>query len=438
MGDGTAQDGIVILGGGLAGLAASYYSGAPVYEASDATGGVAGSDAVDGFTFDRGIHILQTQNRIVLDLLREIGVELREYSRKAYIYAHGKYTPYPFQVNTAGLPLSMRARCVWGFMRRGRYPEPTNYAQWIYRSVGKEFAERFLVPYSEKFWTTHPSNMSCDWAGARVPQPSLKQVLRGAIWARQTRIGTNFDFRYPCNAAGYAAVASALTRHAGPIHLGHRAVRIDVSGHRVHFDNGRSAAYDTLISTVPLPVLIRTCDRVPDAVRAAVDHLWTNSILVVNLGIDRPNISDRNWVHFPEKDISFFRISYPHTFGTGVVPEGMSSISAEISYSRHRTLDKETAVERAIEDLRRVGAMRQDDKIVVRAARDIPYAYCVYDHKRKAALEIVRAWLSSVDIEPAGRYGLWTYFWSDESILSGRKVADRVRNGNRSKAVQAG
>ena len=52
--------GVIVLGGGLAGLSASFFSGAPVYEAAQEAGGAAGSDTVDGFTFDRGIHILQT------------------------------------------------------------------------------------------------------------------------------------------------------------------------------------------------------------------------------------------------------------------------------------------------------------------------------------------------------------------------------------------
>jgi len=32
--------------------------------------------------------------------------------------------------------------------------------------------------------------------------------------------------------------------------------------------------------------------------------------------------------------------------------------------------------------------------------------------------------LKSVDVIPTGRSGLWTYFWSDEAILSGRKAAE--------------
>ena len=76
--------------------------------------------------------------------------------------------------------------------------------------------------------------------------------------------------------------------------------------------------------------------------------------------------------------------------------------------------------------------------VAVTATRDIPYAYCVYDHARKEALSQIRIWLRSVGIEPAGRYGLWTYFWSDEAIMSARKVAERVMGREQACAAQAG
>jgi protoporphyrinogen oxidase len=429
---GTSSDGVAILGGGLAGLTASYYNGAPVYEAEGAAGGVASSDATDGFVFDRGIHVLQTKNRVILDLLAELGVELANYSRKAFIYSHNCYTAYPFQVNTAGLPIGLRARCTWDFLRRNQHPEPTNYEDWIYRSIGTGFAETFLIPYSEKFWTIHPREMTWDWTGGRVPKPTVAQVLRGAIWNKQTRIGTNVDFRYPQGGAGYGAIAKALLRRTGPMHLGYRASHLDTTNRQVSFSNGESIRYDLLISTIPLPELIRICPDAPEEVKAACAKLRTNSIRVVNLGIDRANLSDRHWVHFPEKDIRFFRISYPSNFGSGLAPKGTSSISAEVAYSPSQPLD-DTLVDRVVDDLIRVGVLRKNDRVILKTTKDIKYAYCIYDTHRIESVRTIYNWLKSVGVMPCGRYGLWTYFWSDESMLSGKKAAEtaaRILSGS--------
>lgn len=418
---------IVILGGGLAGLSASLSSGAPIYEAEDKVGGVSASDAVDGFTFDRGIHVLQTSNQRILSLFDAAGVALTSHARRAYIYYRGRYAEYPFQVNTAGLPLQLRIQCVAGFLRRGREPEPDNYEQWIYRSVGKGFAKAFLIPYSEKFWTVHPREMTFEWTGKRVPQPTIWQVLRGAIWSKHTPIGTNVDFRYPIDAGGYGRIAEALSERSGSVHLGHRAVAVDVGERRVHFANGTTARYDTLISSIPLPELILLCVGAPDVVRQAASRLRTNSILVVNLGVGRPDLSSHHWVHFPEKDISFFRISYPHNFSAAVVPRGASSISAEVAYSAGHPFDEEAVVGRVRDDLTRVGILRRNDRVVATTTRNIKYAYCIYDQHRRAALGVIRPWLKDQGIVPCGRYGLWTYFWSHEAILSGLKAGESVR-----------
>jgi protoporphyrinogen oxidase len=419
-------DGVIVLGGGVAGLTASCCTGAPVYEAASTVGGVAGSDTVDGFTFDRGIHILQTRNRVVLDLLERVGVRLREHHRRAFIYSHGTYTPYPFQVNTAGLPVGLRLRCAWDFLRRARHPAPRNYEEWIYRSIGSSFARTFLIPYSEKFWTISPREMTFEWTAGRVPQPSAAQVLRGAVWSRPTRIGTNVDFRYPTMGAGYGAIATALASAAGPIHLNHRATGIDTSRRIVTFEGGHSVRYDTMISTLPLPELVRLCPAAPPAVSAAAARLRTNSIFVVNLGIGRPDVGQRHWVHFPGRDVSFFRISYPHTFSADVAPPGTSSISAEVAYSADNPPDRAGLVERVIDDLIRVRALGARDPIVLTRTSNIRYAYCIYDMNRRAAVREVHRWLRGVGVHPCGRYGLWTYFWSDESMLSGKTTAERV------------
>lgn len=433
------RDGLIILGGGLAGLAASVYSGAPVYEAEDVEGGVARSHSVDGFVFDRGIHVLQSKNQVVLSLLADLGVKFTEHSRNAQVYSHRRYAAYPFQVNTAGLPIGLRIRCAWGFLRRAQHPSPSNYEDWMYRSIGTQFARTFLIPYSEKFWTIPPREMTWEWTGGRVPQPSLWQVLRGAVWTKRTRLGTNADFRYPAG-GGYGVIAKALRRRAGPVHLGHRVSLLDAVNRRITFSNGHNVRFEQLISTIPLPELVQICPDAPEEVRMAATKLRTNSIRVVNLGINRPNLSNKHWVHFPEKDISFFRISYPSNFGRDLAPKGTSSISAEVAYSPTRPLGAEPIADRVIADLIRVGALRRDDQIVLRETHDIKHAYCIYDRHRKDSVRIVYNWLRSVGVVPCGRYGLWTYFWSDEAILSGKRAAETtVRSGLRySMASNAG
>lgn len=425
----VAIEPILILGGGISGLSAAIASGATIYEAQDVVGGVAASDSAEGFTFDRGIHILQATNAQTLKMIQDAGVRLNDRSRRAFIYSHGNYTPYPFQVNTAGMPLLLRMRCVWDFLRRngrGRGHQPANYEEWMLANIGRGFAEEFLIPYSEKFWTVHPREMTYEWTGNRVPQPSTLQVLRGAVWNRHTRIGTNTDFRYPSHGTGYGAITDALARQCKAIHLGHRARRLDTRTNTLHFENGKTVGYGKLISTIPLPELVALCDEAPAEVRAAAALLRTNSIFVVNLGIGRAARSDWHWAHFPHASESFFRISFPHNFADNVTPAGMSSISAEVAYAPDRPIDKAALVDTVTRDLIRVGVLGRDDPIVYRATSDIRYAYCIHDFPRKSAVATVRGWMLAHNVIPTGRYGLWNYFWSHEAMMSGLQAGRKA------------
>jgi protoporphyrinogen oxidase len=425
----------LVLGGGVAGLSAAYFSGAAVYEAAPVLGGVASSKQIDGFSFDYGIHVLQTEQESLLDQLAKWNVSFDHRRRHAMVYSHGTYTPYPFQINTAGLPLRLRLQCLWHYFRRDKNAESDNYREWINHNIGKGFADTFLIPYSQKFWTVDPAEMTCDWTNNRVPETSIWQVLRGAVISTQSNAGTNAKFRYPNHGTGYGALPDGMAGSVPNAFVNHRATCIDTDRYIVEFNNGATCLeYETIISTIPLPDLIKIIPQAPDEVREAAQDLKANSIYVVNLGIDRPEISPSHWIHYPEPDISFFRISFPHNMGQGLVPENKSAISAEVAYSPSSPLDKSNIIDRVVEDLHRTGILKQQDKIILTDTMDIRFAYPIYDLNRKKNLRTINAWLEQVGIHPAGRYGLWAYLWSHESILSGKQVGLKVssRNGSSS------
>jgi UDP-galactopyranose mutase len=433
----VVDDKPIILGAGLTGLAASIETGAPIYEASGEVGGASGADRIDGFAFDRGIHVLQTENKTIERLFDDVGLRFVSRVRSAHIFSHGVFTAYPFQVNTAGLPLRLRARCVGGYLRRGRGRAPLNYEDWIYHTIGRGFGDTFLIPYSEKFWTVHPREMVSNWTRNRVPATSIWQVLRGSIWNKRTDAGTNARFRYPENESGFAAIPEALSKRAGKIHLKQRATRVDPENKRIRFDGGLEVGYDHLISTIPLPELVCMIPQAPADMREAASKLRANRIIVVNLGIGRPDVSDKHWVHFPEKHISFFRISFPHNFTRKVVPDGASAISAEVACTEGTSIDQASVAERVLEDLVRVGILQRDDPIIARETAEVKYGYCIFDKERRPAVRKLRAWLESLNITTAGRYGLWAYFWSHEAILNGLNTGRTVKRRMNARASAA-
>ncbi len=418
----------IVLGGGLAGLSAAYHSGFAVYEQNDRPGGTAGSVVRDDFVFDFGIHVLHSKNPEFYRIMDEMGVELVTKTRSAWIYSHGKHAAYPLQVNTFHLPISLRYHCVKDFLLRKNHSNAANYEEWIVQNFGRGFAKAFLIPYAEKFWRFPPGDMTYEWVGPRVPQPRIVDVIKGAFWNQKSDLGPNSTFHYPSKAgAGYAGIAQAIASKIDNIHYRMEATSIDVENKVVFFNNGEhKVAYDHLISTIPLPELLKLLHDVPPEIQKTSKQLYFNSIAIVNLGVDHANISCKHWIHFPEKQISFFRISLPHNFCDGLNPPGQTTIQAEVSYDTDNRPQRDELLRRVRDDLIRVGTLRTSDHISFEDVVYLKYAYVIYNHHRKEAVNTIHKYLNNRYIYPCGRYGAWEYQWSDEAVLNGKQTAQEV------------
>src|SRR5687768_10512555 len=99
---------VVILGGGLAGLATAWFLGdVPhvVLEAEHEPGGLCRSRRVDGFTFDYTGHLLHLRDPRVVSLLDTLWPDTFDViERRADIRMRGVTVPFPFQANLHGLP----------------------------------------------------------------------------------------------------------------------------------------------------------------------------------------------------------------------------------------------------------------------------------------------------------------------------------------------
>ena len=99
----------------------------------------------------------------------------------------------------------------------------------------------------------------------------------------------------------------------------------------------------------------------------ASQKLACSICVIVNIGINRADISKATWTYFYDQDFFFTRLSFPHLLSQNNVPPGCGSIQAEIYYSKkYRPLDRspEECIKPVIEDLRRCGLIRENDKIL--------------------------------------------------------------------------
>ena len=425
----------IILGGGLAGLSACYNSKGTIYERKMKVGGHASSHEIDGYIFDEGIHVLHTSNEYVLNLMEEIDAKMEVKNRDAWIFSHGCMTRYPFQANTFGLPINIVKDCLIGFIENEFIDRKKikNYRDWIYFMFGKGIAEYFMIPYCKKFWGINPEELTTDWVNVRHPKPTLDEVITGAITDQKKGFGINASYRYP-KIKGFSNIANSISNKCSDrIKCGMEVTRIDPKRKIVQFNGDQDIEYkNKLISTIPLPDLLKLIKGVPKDIISESKKLRTNSIFVVNLGINKADISEKNWIYYLDSDYSFFRISFPHNQSDSMAPKNKSSISAEVAYGNDNELpaSKDQLAKRVIHDLIKAGVLHNEDEIELVNTFDIKYGYVIFDDNRKTVVSKIHKYLKSIGIIPCGRYGDWAYLWSDESILSGKKAINKYNSLN--------
>jgi UDP-galactopyranose mutase len=469
----------VVIGAGPTGLSAAYHLGEDclLLEQHATVGGWCRSIEDNGFTFDYAGHIMFSNDPYVRKMYKLLlGDNVHWQDREAWIYSKGVYTRYPFQGALYGLPPEVITECLVGAVEarfgalkdstagprpmsgsspssckaesitdccadgisesqvplvlpsRARQTPASNFEEFIHQTWGKGIAKHFALPYNRKLWAVPLSTMETSWLGGRVPLPDLAEMIDGALRPVAKPMGPNARFGYPLRGGFQALMNGFLPHLRGNLKLNARVARINPSRHSLVLSDGSVHPYEHLISTMPLPVLVKLVGgEASPAVRAAASRLRHVSVRCVNLGIARTDVTDKHWIYYPESSV-FHRIFVQGNASPHCNAAGGFGLTCEITYSPDKPLpcDGEELIDLCIKDAIEVGIIRPDDRIVARNMIDMPYAYVVYDHDRADNVAVIREWARSHDIVLAGRYSEWEYYNSDHAFIAGKNAAETV------------
>lgn len=441
---------IVIVGAGLAGLSTAYHlSGLPyrIYEREQDVGGLCRSYRKDGFTFDYTGHLLHFRQAEIKELVeRLLAGRLQQHGRKSFIYSHHTYTEYPFQVNTFGLPPEVIRECLMGFIATLTQPvasiAPKNrsFKQWILDNLGDGMAKHFMVPFNEKLWQVSLDELTSDWVSWLVPKPELKDVINGALGIKDKAFGYNPSFLYPAT-DGIRVLPESFLSGIDQVERDCELIEVDTKRRRAVFHDRRRGEtgtehYESLVSTIPVPELVRRCQDFPQRLKEAAAGLRWVSVYNVNLGVSREQVSDKHWIYFPESRYPFYRVGFPMNFSPSLGRSGCSSMYVEISHRPAEQQAPEQLIEQARFGLEKAGILRPDDELVVADVKDLRYAYVYFDRHRARAVPAILAELERRGIYSIGRYGRWEHTSMEDAIGQGKRLAEQLR-GQQAQPVTA-
>ena len=416
----------IILGSGIAGLAADHYLNdeSIILEKENFCGGLCHSFSEKGFIFDTFIHLSFTNEKEVIELFSKSTNNVI-HNPRAYNYYRGHWIKHPVQNNIFSLTTEEKVNIIEGFINR-KESVCDNYEEWLRNQFGDYFAEKFPLVYTKKYWTVEAKELETKWIGKRLYQPPIREVIKGSFEEDLVNRYYAKEMRYPCK-GGYQQYLNTIINEKN-IKLNSRVIEIDPREKVVKTINGEEYRYNNLISTIPLPELCKIIKGIPTKIVEAANKLNYTSGFIVSLGFKKSDIPQHLWFYIYDEDILAARVYSPNLKSKDNVPEGCSSIQAEIFFANdEEVLASEIVLENTIKKLSQLYSFTRDE-IFVSDIRFEKYANIIFDYNIYKNRKIVLDYLDSIGIKSIGRFGKWEYFWTHQAFLDGKEVTDSISN----------
>lgn len=418
---------ILILGAGLAGLGAAKTCKEKgirptVLEQRDTFGGLAGCFTINGFRFDRFVHLSFAKDPNVLSIFNaSTKGNVYRHTPNPYNLYHGLWIKHPAQNNLYPLPKEEKKKIIADFKNRPQHVDiskVSNYEQWLRVEFGNEFAELFPMVYTRKYWMTEAHDLETKWIGKRIYQPSLDEVIKGAESTNTPVTYYAKEMCYP-KAGGFRQFFSILVEDTD-IQYGKRVVLIDPDKKSVITSDGAIYLYDQIFSSLPLPEYNHLLKSIPDSVKEAMKKLRCTSGYHISIALRTKNIPPYLWWYIYDEDIIAARVYSPSLKSPDNAPEGCSSLQMEV-YCKKDEYTEEQLKAGTVGKLVKLGIIRAEEILFVHIGFE-QYANVIFDHNIYKARKTVRDYLQSIGIATIGRFGEWDYLWTDQSLMSGMNV----------------
>ncbi len=449
MKDGTD---IVVVGGGLAGLSASFALSragrrVAVFEGDSEVGGLSKTIRRGDFRFDLGGHRFITKNekteRFVKTLLEG---QYLTVPRKSKIYMQNKFFDYPLKPSNAlfGLGIPTTLKVISDYSKEKiknlfRTPKNISLEDWVVSHFGRTMFTIYFKEYSEKVWGIECSRISEEWVSQRISGLSLGVAIKNAFFKFSGQeVNTLVDrFIYPPMGIGQISDRlKAEIEKENPVLTNTRAVRINHKNFLVdsviaaNCDRRYEVRGSEFVSSIPLTGLVKMlAPPPPDDILDAVSRLKYRDLVIVTVMLDRERVTDLTWMYLPEQDMRLGRIHEPKNWSPHMAPEGKTHIVAEYFCFRGDgtwNLPDGRLVSLTVKQLEKLLAIRESEVIGSCVVR-VPGAYPLFEvGYTKHYSRVLRYLRNFRNLHIIGRTGMFKYYNMDRAIETGIEVAEDI------------
>jgi len=436
---------LFIIGGGPAGLACGLEAAQRglrplVLEQDPQLGGIARTEAVQGFLFDLGGHRFFTKDAEIQALWESLlGDDFLVRPRLSRIYYQRKFFDYPLKLmptlRKLGFGASAAIMASYLVAQVHPYPHPESLEQWVVNRFGRRLYETFFRSYTEKVWGMPCSEISADWAAQRIRGLSLREIVRAAVQGNRGGHASLIEqFHYPRLGPSmmWESIARALTAAGGELrtsapvtgleHAGGRVTALTVAGERLEL--GAAA----VVSSAPLrDLLLHLTPTPPPEVATDARTLRYRGLLTVALIVEAADLFPDNWIYIHEPAVELGRIQNPKNWSPEMAPDpALTCLGLEyVCWPGEGLWEKsdEDLIALGERELTTIGLLHGERVRGGKVVR-LPRAYPVYDPGYQERLGVLRAYLAGFEnLQVIGRAGMHRYNNMDHSMLTGLLAA---------------
>ncbi len=259
------------------------------------------------------------------------------------------------------------------------------FESWVVGRFGRRLFNMFFKSYSEKLWGIPCDELDADFAAQRIKKFSLGQAVKAALGFGKGKHKTLVDqFAYPIGGTGmvYERMAERVQEWGGTLNLAQPVRRLVHEQRQVkglELNDGRFEAFDHVISTMPLTLLVKGLGNLPADVEAGVAALRFRNTILVYLNVAGTDLFKDQWLYVHSPDLGMGRVTNFRNWVPELYGDSPNSILALeywcYDHDSQWTQDDRALVERGEQEMRAtglIGSAKVEAGHVVRIRRCYP------------------------------------------------------------------
>lgn len=386
--------------------------------------------------------------------------------RISRIYYLNKFFDYPISMKpqtfiNMGFVRTVKAGC--SYLKSTVSKKEENSLENFYiNRFGKVLYSMFFEGYTEKLWGRHPSEISADWGAQRVKGLSIlaviKDMLSKLVPNKDRKVETSLieEFRYPKFGPGqlWETVGEEFEKLGGKILYNHKVTDIDITDGRINSvkcENGEILEGDIFVSSMPVKDLVAGMGKnVPSAPAEIAAGLPYRDFVTVGLLLDKLNLKNETgirtlgdivpdcWIYVQDVGVKLGRIQVFNNWSPYLVKDPQNTVWVGLEYFCDEgddfwNMDEKTCVDFAVNELKSMGVITPDAKVIDSHREKVQKAYPAYFDTYDRIDELVSYLDTFENLYCVGRNGQHRYNNMDHSMVTSFETVSNILSGKKTK-----